>query len=110
MKKAASCLVLLLCFINYAAADNLPSSLQGNWSGVWYVGMSSGKVNLRLEANGDGRISFTNFEEFSNSDTVENDPSTYLIDLKKYFIRYFIINKYVIVSNIIYGWCLFFVN
>jgi len=68
MKKAASCLVLLLCFVNYAAAENLPTSMQGNWSGVWYVGMSSGKVNLHLEANGEGRISFTNFEEFSDTD------------------------------------------
>ena len=68
MKKAASCLVLLLCFVNCAAAENLPTSMQGNWSGVWYVGMSSGKVNLHLEANGEGRISFTNFEEFSDTD------------------------------------------
>jgi hypothetical protein len=75
MKKAASCLVLLLCFANYAAAENLPASLQGNWSGVWYVGMSSGKVNLRLEANGDGRISFTNFEEFSDSNIPINKLS-----------------------------------
>ena len=68
MKKISLCLVLLLSAINYAIAQNLPSSLQGNWSGVWYVGMSSGKVNLRLDANGGGRISFTNFEEFSDND------------------------------------------
>ena len=68
MKKVSLCLVLLSSLINYAIAQNLPPSLQGNWSGVWYVGMSSGKVNLRLEANGDGWISFTNFEEFSDAD------------------------------------------
>jgi hypothetical protein len=67
MKKLSLCLVLLVSAINYAAAQNLPPSLQGNWSGVWYVGMSSGKVSLRLEANGDGRINFTNFEEFSDT-------------------------------------------
>ena len=68
MKKISLCLVLLLSAINYAIAQNLPPSLQGNWSGVWYVGMSSGKVKLRLDANGGGRISFTNFEEFSDTD------------------------------------------
>ena len=68
MKKISLCLVLLLSAINYAIAQNLSPSLQGNWSGVWYVGMSSGKVNLRLDANGGGRISFTNFEEFSDND------------------------------------------
>ncbi|CAM8638478.1 hypothetical protein MCEMSE6_01710 [Oxalobacteraceae bacterium] len=68
MKKVSLCLLLLVSVINYATAQNLPPSLQGNWSGVWYVGMSSGKVNLRLDANGDGRISFTNFEEFSDTD------------------------------------------
>ena len=68
MKKLSLCLVLLVSAINYATAQNLPPSLQGNWSGVWYVGMSSGKVNLRLEANGAGRISFTNFEEFSDTE------------------------------------------
>jgi hypothetical protein len=68
MKKLSLCLFLLVSAINYANAQILPPSLQGNWSGVWYVGMSSGKVNLRLEANGAGRISFTNFEEFSDTD------------------------------------------
>jgi len=68
MKKVSLCLVLLSSLINYAIAQNLPPSLQGKWSGVWYVGMSSGKVHLRLEANGEGRISFTNFEEFSDTD------------------------------------------
>jgi hypothetical protein len=68
MKKISLCLVLLLSAINYAIAQNLPPSLQGNWSGVWYVGMSSGTVNLLLDANGGGRISFTNFEEFSDND------------------------------------------
>ena len=68
MKKVSLCLLLLVSLMNYAIAKNLPPSLQGNWSGVWYVGMSSGKVNLRLEANGAGRISFTNFEEFSDTE------------------------------------------
>jgi hypothetical protein len=45
MKKVSLCLLLLVSVINYATAQNLPPSLQGNWSGVWYVGMSSGKVN-----------------------------------------------------------------
>ena len=75
MKKLSLCLVLLVSVINYAIAQNLPPSLQGNWSGVWYVGMSSGKVNLRFDANGAGRISFTNFEEFSDSDIPINKLS-----------------------------------
>jgi hypothetical protein len=75
MKKLSLCLVLLVSAINYAAAQNLPPSLQGNWSGVWYVGMSSGKVNLRFDANGAGRISFTNFEEFSDTDIPINKLS-----------------------------------
>jgi hypothetical protein len=75
MKKVSLCLVLLLSVINMATAQNLPASLQGHWAGVWYVGMSSGKVNLRLEANGAGRISFTNFEEFSDTDIPINKLS-----------------------------------
>lgn len=62
------CLVFLACCFSSVAAENTPASLQGNWSGVWYVGMSSGKVNLRFDGQGPGRISFTNFEEFSDSD------------------------------------------
>jgi hypothetical protein len=62
------CLVFLVCCFSSVAAENTPPPLQGNWSGVWYVGMSSGKVNLRFDAQGPGRINFTNFEEFSDSD------------------------------------------
>lgn len=62
------CFVFLVCCFGSVAAENTPAALQGQWSGVWYVGMSSGKVSLQFDAQGPGRINFTNFEEFSDSD------------------------------------------
>lgn len=44
-------------------------ALNGSWSGVWYIGMSSGKAKMVLEDGNRGRISFTNLsDEFGDTD------------------------------------------
>jgi hypothetical protein len=38
--------------------------LQGTWEGPWYIGMSSGKARVEIDADGKGTIAFTNLENF----------------------------------------------
>ena len=42
----------------------------GQWQGVWHIGMSSGKVMLRLNDPSQGVIAFTNLQGFAHGDTV----------------------------------------
>ncbi len=45
------------------------AALRGQWSGVWYIGMSSGKARLVMDDNNRTRISFTNLtDEFGDQD------------------------------------------
>jgi hypothetical protein len=46
------------------AADTISPAIQGHWTGVWYIGMSSGKSHLIFNENGTSSISFTNLDEF----------------------------------------------
>ncbi len=60
-------LSLLITSATTGAADL--AALQGKWSGVWYIGMSSGKATLVLEKENRGHISFTNLtDEFGDHD------------------------------------------
>lgn len=45
--------------------------LRGHWSGVWYIGMSSGKAQLVLDHADRGRISFTNLTDEFGDDALE---------------------------------------
>ena len=47
---------------NADAAD--PAALAGSWKGPWYIGMSSGLATMELAADGSGKISLTNLDEF----------------------------------------------
>jgi hypothetical protein len=40
--------------------------LRGAWEGPWYIGMSSGKARLEIDASGAGTIAFTNLENFGD--------------------------------------------
>jgi hypothetical protein len=61
---------LMLCLGFYSvctlAAD--AAALQGQWSGVWYIGMSSGKAHLHFNEGGSSHISFTNLDEFGEDE------------------------------------------
>ena len=66
LRAAAAALLLIAASVS-SAADL--SALKGHWSGVWYIGMSSGKTRLVLEEGNRGRISFTNLtDEFGDGD------------------------------------------
>lgn len=47
-----------------AAAD--PAALAGSWKGPWYIGMSSGMATMEIAADGSGKISLTNLDEFGD--------------------------------------------
>lgn len=47
-----------------AAAD--PGALAGSWKGPWYIGMSSGVATMEIAADGSGKISLTNLDEFGD--------------------------------------------
>ena len=58
-------LSLLVASASALAADL--AALHGQWSGVWYIGMSSGKATLVLDKENRARISFTNLtDEFGD--------------------------------------------
>lgn len=42
-------------------------SLQGRWSGPWYIGMSSGIADLEIREDGTGSIALTNLEGFGDA-------------------------------------------
>ncbi len=66
-RASALTLSLLTTSVTALAADL--AALQGQWSGVWYIGMSSGKATLVLEKENRGRISFTNLtDEFGDQE------------------------------------------
>ena len=63
-----SAAVLLLASAATSMAADL-AELRGNWNGVWYIGMSSGKARLKLEDTNHGSIIFTNLsDEFGDTD------------------------------------------
>ncbi len=65
--QATTAAVLLASAAVSMAADI--AELRGNWSGVWYIGMSSGKARLKLEDSNRGSIIFTNLsDEFGDTD------------------------------------------
>lgn len=47
-----------------AAGQAGTEALQGTWEGPWYIGMSSGKARIEIDAEGAGTIAFTNLENF----------------------------------------------
>lgn len=47
-----------------AAGQGGIEALQGTWEGPWYIGMSSGKARIEIDAGGTGTIAFTNLENF----------------------------------------------
>ena len=57
------------------AADAVTPALQGHWTGVWYIGMSSGKSQLTFNENGTASISFTNLDEFGEDEIALNKLS-----------------------------------
>ena len=66
-RTGALALVLLAASTAALAADL--AALRGQWSGVWYIGMSSGKARLKLEDTNHGSIIFTNLsDEFGDTD------------------------------------------
>lgn len=52
---------------NCFAQDN---AFTGQWQGVWHIGMSSGKVMLKLNDQSQGVIAFTNMPGFGNGENV----------------------------------------
>ena len=69
--------ILFSVFISFyaicsTAADAITPVLQGHWSGVWYIGMSSGKSQLTFNDNGTASISFTNLDEFGEDEIAVN--------------------------------------
>ncbi|MFM8468321.1 MAG: hypothetical protein ACKOAO_12265 [Oxalobacteraceae bacterium] len=66
-RTGALALVLLAASTAALAADL--AALRGQWSGVWYIGMSSGKAKLSVEGDNRARIRFTNLsDEFGDDD------------------------------------------
>ena len=59
--------IVCLGFYSICSAATDVATLQGEWSGVWYIGMSSGKAHLHFDHNS-SHISFTNLEEFGEED------------------------------------------
>lgn len=49
-----------------AAEQSGMEKLQGTWEGPWYIGMSSGKARIAIDASGAGTIVFTNLENFGD--------------------------------------------
>ena len=56
-------LCLLGAWLNVATAQE--QAFAGNWQGVWHIGMSSGKVVLKLDNTAQGAIGFTNLPGFA---------------------------------------------
>ena len=67
--RAAALVLSLLAASASALAADL-AALQGRWSGVWYIGMSSGKATLVLDKNNQGHISFTNLTDEFGDDKI----------------------------------------
>ncbi len=44
----------------------LAGELSGTWSGPWYRGMTSGTMVLEVDAQGKGRVQFTNLDNFGD--------------------------------------------
>jgi len=68
-RSSALSLVLLTASAAGLAADL--SALRGQWSGVWYIGMSSGKAKLSVEDGNRARISFTNLTDEFGDEVIE---------------------------------------
>ena len=61
---------MLLTASAAAVAADL-AALRGKWSGIWYIGMSSGKAKLWLEDGNRARISFTNLTDEFGDEVIE---------------------------------------
>ena len=72
----------LLVFHTYSAwaFDSAADTLTGQWNGVWYIGMSSGKAMLKFNENGICRITFTNLDEFGED---EIEVNKFILDSDK---------------------------
>lgn len=68
-RTGALALVLLAASTAALAADL--AALRGQWSGVWYIGMSSGKAKLSVEGDNRARIRFTNLSDEFGDDDIE---------------------------------------
>jgi hypothetical protein len=83
-------LSILLVVYSYSglALENVTDSLKGQWNGVWYIGMSSGKAVLNFNENGICRINFTNLDEFGeeaievNKFTLDSDKISFSVPSK----------------------------
>ncbi|MEY3721795.1 MAG: hypothetical protein RL618_2314 [Pseudomonadota bacterium] len=65
----SSALAMALLTVSAATLAADLAALRGKWSGIWYIGMSSGKAKLSLEDGNRARISFTNLtDEFGDAD------------------------------------------
>jgi len=49
-----------------SAGQSGMEALRGTWEGPWYIGMSSGKARIEIDASGAGMIAFTNLENFTD--------------------------------------------
>lgn len=67
LRQGALAFTLISAAATAFAADL--GTLRGQWSGVWYIGMSSGKARLVLDGPAHSRINFTNLnDEFGDQD------------------------------------------
>ena len=60
-------LIAMAVAIFYAcAAVADPVALRGSWKGPWYIGMSSGIAVMDIAADGSGKVTLTNLDEFGS--------------------------------------------
>jgi len=57
-------MTVAIFFAGAAIAD--AGALHGSWKGPWYIGMSSGIVELDIAEDGSGKIALTNLDEFGS--------------------------------------------
>lgn len=57
-------MTLAIFFAGAAIAD--AGALRGSWKGPWYIGMSSGIVEMDIAEDGSGKITLTNLDEFGS--------------------------------------------
>lgn len=69
LRTSTLALALMASAASSVAADM--AALRGQWTGVWYIGMSSGKAQLVLDNADHGRISFTNLTDEFGDDALE---------------------------------------
>jgi hypothetical protein len=85
--------VWCVAWVCHAVSLAQTTAFAGQWQGVWHIGMSSGKVTMKLDQDAQGAIAFTNLPGFGQEETalqktmvdklslqfaVQNDQSTTL--------------------------------